>query len=74
VARVLNFQSRGMRNWGKWLLSTRTPEQWKAAEERGRELTKELESEGHTTEPPKATQPRLPPSWHHRPGEGDDLS
>ncbi|PYR93552.1 MAG: hypothetical protein DMF84_09120 [Acidobacteria bacterium] len=80
MGKLLSFRTRAvrdaMRNWGRWLLSTKTPEQWKAAEERGRQLMAEAERKRLESAPgqSESNQPPRSRSSHHRPGEGDDLS
>jgi hypothetical protein len=69
-AKILRFVSRGMQNYIKWKMSCYTPEQLKAAAERGRELMERVERERQERE--QAVPTALPRAWHHRPSEGDD--
>jgi len=68
-ARILWFVSRGMQSYIKWKMSCYTPEQLKAAAERGRELTARIERD----EPDTIRHPR-PRSEPQRADDDDDLS
>ena len=50
-AKILRFVSRGMQNYIKWKMSCYTPEQLKAAAERGRQLTARIERDEQTRFP-----------------------
>jgi hypothetical protein len=65
-AKILWFVSRGMQSYIKWKMSCYTPEQLKAAAERGRELTARIERD----------ELRFPRSRSksQRVGDDDDLS